>query len=77
MEIHQMAPQIGSVRGVFTETIIFEGDINKPTDNKTLLVESEKQAFKIFSKFMNSTPRASKYNEERPKPVELKNIKLF
>ena len=35
MKMHQMATQIGGiVRGVFTDTIIFEGDINKPKFNK-------------------------------------------
>ncbi len=32
MKMHQTATQIGGiVRGVFTDAIIFEGDINKPT----------------------------------------------
>jgi hypothetical protein len=38
MKIHQMATQIGGVvRGVFTDTITFEGDINKPTCNKDII----------------------------------------
>ena len=42
-----MATQIGGiVRGVFTDTIIFEGDINKPKCNKNSLVELEKLVLK-------------------------------
>ena len=44
MKMHQMATQIGViVRGIFTDTIIFEGDIDKPKCNKRLLEELEKQ----------------------------------
>ena len=37
MKMHQMATKIGgTVRGVFTDTIIFEGKITKPKFNKIL-----------------------------------------
>ena len=78
MKMHQMATQIGGiVRGVFTDTIIFEGGINKPKCNKKVIGGIRKTSIKEFTKCMNITPRASKYIEECPKPIELKNIEQF
>ncbi len=38
MKMHQMATKIwGIVHGVFTNTIIFEGKINKPKCNKDII----------------------------------------
>jgi hypothetical protein len=38
MKMHQMATQIeGTVRGVFTDTIIFGGNIIKPKCNKNII----------------------------------------
>ncbi len=66
MKMYQMTTQIrGTVRGVFTDTIIFEGDI---------IGGIWKTSIKEFTKCMNTLPRASKYIEECPKPLELKKI---
>ena len=78
MKMHQMATKIGgTVRGVFTDTIIFEGDINKPTCNKDIIGGIRETGIKDFTKCMNTIPRASKYIEECPKPIILKNIEQF
>ena len=68
-----MATKIGGiVRGVFTYTIIFEGKINKPKCNKDVIGGIRETAIKDLTKCINTTPRQSKYNEECPKPIELK-----
>jgi beta-galactosidase beta subunit len=47
--MHQMATQIGGiVRGVFTDTIIFEGDINKPKCNKSVIGGIRKLVLKVL-----------------------------
>ena len=78
MKMHQMATRIGGiVRGVFTDTIIFEGNINKPKCNKDIIGGIRETAIKDFTKCINTTPRASKYIDECPKPIKLKQIKEF
>jgi hypothetical protein len=78
MKMHQMATKIGGiVRGVFTDTIIFEGNINKPKCNKDIIGGIRETAIKDFTKCINTTPRASKYIDECPKPIKLKQIKEF
>ena len=38
MNMHQIATQSGgTVRGVFTDTVIFDGEINKPKCNKDVI----------------------------------------
>ncbi len=45
--MHQVHEQIGGkLIGVFTDTIVVEGDINKVSCDKILLVESEKLILK-------------------------------
>ncbi len=69
MKMHQMATQIGGiVHGVFTDTIIFEGVINKPTCNKDIIGAIRETSVKDFTKCMDTKPRESKYIEECPKP---------
>ncbi len=78
MKMHQMATKIGSiVRVVFTDTIIFEGKINKPICNKDIIGGIRESAIKEFIKCINTTPRESKYIEECPKPTKLTQIKEF
>jgi Cdc6-like AAA superfamily ATPase len=73
-----MATKIGgTVRGVFTDTIIFEGKITKPKCNKNIIGGIRATSVKDFTKCMYTTPRASKYNEECPKPIALKHITEF
>ena len=53
-------------------SIIFEGDINEPTCNKSIIGGIRKTTIKDFTKCTDTKPREHKYNEECPKPVELK-----
>ena len=67
----------GIVRGVFTDTIIFEGKIDKPKCNKDIIGGIRETTIKDFTKCINTTPRVSKYIDECPKPIKLKQIKEF
>ncbi len=76
--MNQMAAKIGSiVRGVFTDTIIFEGEINKAKCNKYVFGGIRETAIKDFTKCINTTPRESDYFEECPKPTNLTHIEEF
>jgi hypothetical protein len=76
MKMHQMTTKIGGiVRGVFTDTIIFESRINKPKCNKDIIGGIRETAIKDFTKCINTTPRESKYIEESPNPMKLTQIK--
>jgi hypothetical protein len=78
MKMHKMATKIsGIVRGVFSDTIIFEGKINKLKCNKDIIGGIRQTAVKAFTKCINTTPRASKYIDECPKPMKLSQIKEF
>ncbi len=72
MKMHKMATKIGGiVRGVFTDTIIFEGKINKPKCNEDIIGGIRETAIKDFTKCINTKPRSSDYFEECPKPIPL------
>jgi hypothetical protein len=76
MKMHQMATKIGGiVRGVFTDTIIFEGKIKKPKCNKDVIGGIREPAIKDFTKCINTAPRESKSIEECPKPSKITQIK--
>jgi hypothetical protein len=78
MKMHKMATKIGGiVRGVFTDTIIFEGKINKPKCNKDVIGGIRETAIKDFTKCIDTTPRPSKYIDECPKPIKLTKIEEF
>ena len=73
-----MATKIGGiVRGVFTDTIIFEGKINKTKCNKDIIGGIRETAIKDYTKCINTVPRASKYIDECPKPIKLTQIEEF
>ncbi len=75
MKMHQMAKIIGgTVRGVFTDTIIFEGKLTKPKCNKNIIGGIRATSVKDFTKCMYTTPRASNYIKECPQPITLKHI---
>ncbi len=62
MKMHQMSTKTGGiVRGVFTDTIIFEGKINKPKCNKNVIGGIREKAIKDLTRCINTTPRESKY----------------
>ena len=61
----------------FTDTIIFDGKINKPKCNKDVIGGTRETGIKDFTKWINTTPRASKYIDECPKPINLTKIEEF
>ncbi len=63
------------VRGVFTDIIIFEGEINKPKCNKDVIGGIRETAIKDFTDYINTKPRTSNYIDECPKPIKLTQIK--
>jgi hypothetical protein len=74
MKIHQMAAKIGGiVRGVFTDTIIFDGKIKKSKCNKDVIGGIRETA----TKCINTKPRSSDSFEECPKPIKLTQIEEF
>ena len=73
-----MAFKIGiTVRGVFTDTIIFEGNIIKPKCNKNIIGGIRETSIKEFTKCISTIPRESKYFKECPKPMKLTQIEKF
>jgi hypothetical protein len=65
MKMHQMATKIGwVVRGVFTDTIIFEGKINEPKCNKDIIGGIREINIIDFTKCINTTTRESKFIDE-------------
>jgi hypothetical protein len=76
IKMHQMSAQIGAkVRGIFTDTIIFEGPINEvKLDDKTI-GGIRKTDIKPFTKLTNIEPRNIKY--EQPKVEKLNKIEAF
>ncbi len=78
MKMHRMATKIGGVVcGVFTDTIIFEGDIKKPKCNKDIIGGIRETAIKDFTKCTDTKPRSNNYMDECPKPVKLNKIEEF
>jgi len=78
MKMHQMATKIGGiVRGVFTDTIIFEGDIIKPKCNEDIIGGIRETNIKDFTKCMNTKPRKNNYLNECPQPIKLTKIDEF
>jgi hypothetical protein len=58
VKMHQMSQIIGGkVRGVFTDTIIFEGKINKPECNSTIIGGIRESNLKPFTQCMSTVPR--------------------
>jgi len=78
MKMHQMANKIGGVvRGVFTDTIIFEGEVIKPKCNKDVIGGIRETNIKDFTKCMNIKPRENNYLNECPNPIKLTKIEEF
>jgi hypothetical protein len=77
MKMHQMATKIGGiVRGVFTDTIILEGKINKLKCNKNVIGGTRATAIKDFTKCINTTPKAPRFIEECPKPTKCLDARI-
>jgi hypothetical protein len=78
MKMHQMANKIGGVvRGVFTDTIIFEGEVIKPKCNKDVIGGIRETNIKDFTKCMNTKPRENNYLNECPNPIKLTKIEEY
>ena len=78
MKMHQMTKLIGgTVRAVFTDTIIFEGKINQPKCNTNIIGGIRKTKLKEFTHCCNTKPRETKYEELKPEPIKLKSIEEF
>ena len=75
IEMHQMSLMIGgTVRGVFTDTIIFEGDIKEPKLNTDIIGGIRKTEIKEFTKCTYTEPRKTEYGKACPKVPKLQNI---
>ena len=78
MKMHQMASKIGgNVCGVFTDTIIFEGQINIPKCNKNVIGGIRETSVKDFTRCTNTKPRESNFIKSCPKPIKLTKIEEF
>jgi hypothetical protein len=75
MKMHQMATKNGGiVRCVFTDTIIFEGEINKSKCNKDMIGGIRSTGIKDFTTCIYTKPRPNKYIVEYPKTIKLTKI---
>jgi hypothetical protein len=62
MKMYQMAQKIdGTVRGIFTDTIIFEGEIKKPVCDASIIGGIRKSTLKSFTRLMDTQPRNKSY----------------
>jgi hypothetical protein len=78
MKMHQLATRIGgTVRGVFTDTIIFEGEVNKPKCNKDIIGGIRSTGMNDFTKCIYTMTRLNKYIVECPKLIKLTKIEEF
>ena len=78
MKMHQMSSKIGGVvRGFFTDTVIFEGEIIKPKCNKDIIGGIRETSIKEFTKCMNTKPRENNCLNECPNPIKLTKIDKF
>jgi hypothetical protein len=73
MKMHQMAKQIGgSVVAIYTDTLIFEGNINKPECNKTVIGGIREAELKEYPGHLNVYVRPDKF--KLPEKQVLKQI---
>ena len=76
MKMYQMSQQIGgTVRGIFTDTIIFQGDIKEPECNKEI-GGIRKSDLKPFTKCISTEPRKGEFELPTVKYNYLKDFKL-
>jgi hypothetical protein len=76
MKMHQMAKQIGgSVVAIYTDTLIFEGNINKPECNKTVIGGIREAELKEYPGHLNVYVRPDKF--KLPEKQVLKQINEF
>ena len=65
------------MRAVFTDTIIFDGEIKKPKYNTDMIGGIRHTKMKQYTHCCNVKPRETKYEEEKPQPIQLKPIESF
>jgi hypothetical protein len=75
VQMHRMATQIGGiVRGIFTDTIIFENAVNIPKCDASLIGGIRESSLKEFTRLGDYTPRKMKYSHQ---PKTLNTITEF
>ena len=78
IKMHQMASQVGGiVRGVFTDTIIFENAVNKPYCDASIIGGIREAPVKEFTKCMSTIPRKTEYKKLKDESLSLKPIEDF
>jgi hypothetical protein len=66
--MHQLHEQTGGkLIGVFTDTIVVEGDINKVSCSKTIIGGIRETDIKEFTQLTNTTARTTKYEHKQMK----------
>lgn len=77
MKMHQMSSLIGGkIRGVFTDTIIFEGKINKPNCDDKTIGGIRESTLKPFTKLMNIYERKELFTLPTIKFNKLNNFSI-
>ena len=78
LKMHKMARKIGGiVRGIFTDTIIFEGALNKPHCDASVIGGIRESPVKEFTECMSIEPRQSKYRKLNDQTLSLQPINKF
>ena len=78
VKMHKMANSIGGiVRGVFTDTIIFENAVNKPHCDASLIGGIREAPVKTFTQCMFTEPRKIEYKKLDDQSLSLKPIDDF
>ena len=78
LKMHKMARKIGGiVRGIFTDTIIFESALNKPYCDASVIGGIRESPVKEFTKCMSIEPRQSKYRKLNDQSLALQPINEF
>ncbi len=77
MKMYQMAQKVGgTVRGIFTDTIIFEGAITKPACDASVIGGIRKSNLKSFTHVMDTQPRNDKYKHVANQFTYISDFKL-
>ena len=78
IKMHQLATNVGgSLCAIFTDTIIIEGDHNKPSCNKDIIGGIRETDIKEFTNLIEYRNRTDNYFKERPTKMVLQDIEEF
>jgi hypothetical protein len=70
--MHQLHEQIGGkLIGIYTDTIVVDGDINKVSCNKHIIGGIRETDVKEFTQLTNTTPRTTKYEQKIYNKIKL------